>query len=111
MSATTLAATSKSASEQPAGAATSGVRAKRIQLVNDFLLRCLQETQHKLLKKHIWSAVGHRSPRQFQYWQAGDDRSRGKIRGATDQDDQNFRRILAMAPADFEKLLKKKSVL
>ena len=78
-STTTLAATSKSASEQPAGAATSGAGAKRLQLVNDFLLRCLQETQHKLLKKHIWSAVGHRSPRQFQYWQAGDDRSRGKI--------------------------------
>jgi len=83
-------------------AADTGLGIDRSALVEDFLLRCNQEPDlpEKLLKKHIWSAVGHSGPRQFQYWQASDDK-------ATAEDQRNFGRILAMPPADFVALLKK----
>jgi hypothetical protein len=83
-------------------AADTGLGIDRSALVEDFLLRCNQEPDlpEKLLKKHIWSAVGHSGPRHFQYWQASDDK-------ATAEDQRNFGRILAMPPADFVALLKK----
>jgi hypothetical protein len=58
----------------------------------------------KVNRRHVWLAVGHTAARQFQFWQASDPK-------ATAQDDQNFRRILAMSPADFEALLKKKGII
>ena len=72
--------------------------------VDSFLSSCEQETQLKVRKKYIWLAAGHKTARQFQYWQAGNNR-------ATRQDDQNFRRILAMNPSDFLSLLKNKRII
>ena len=70
----------------------------RLTEIEKFLQRCMQETGAKLTKSHIWKVVGHKRPRQFQYWQANDNK-------ATKQDDINFKRILAMKPADFIKAL------
>ena len=88
----------------------TGKAVDRRGLIDTFLARCRQETQLKVNRTHIWRAVGHSSPRQFEYWQAGQDRTPGSNRGATAQDDQNFSRILAMNPADFETLLKKQGI-
>jgi hypothetical protein len=79
---------------------SSGRRAQ----VDLFILKCHQEASLKITRTHIWRAVGHRSARQFQYWQASEPK-------ATAQDNQNFRRILAMSPTDFEALLKKMSLI
>ncbi|MGI8989559.1 MAG: hypothetical protein ACR2I2_08245 [Bryobacteraceae bacterium] len=83
---------------------TNGGGADRRAAVDSFILRCKQETTLKATRKHIWSAAGHKSPRQFQFWQASDPK-------ATAQDDQNFRRITTMSPTDFEALLKKKRII
>jgi hypothetical protein len=64
----------------------------------------------KIIEKHIWKAAGHKWPRQFQYWKAGEDRQPRQTRGATRTDDVNFRRILAMRPADFLRVLKQKDI-
>src|ERR1700693_785490 len=44
------------------------------QLVEAFLLRCNKESGVSLTvtRKHIWRAVGHKSGRQFYYWQKSD---------------------------------------
>jgi hypothetical protein len=76
----------------------------RRRTVDAFLLTCKEETALKAIRAHIWRAADHRSGRQFQYWQACDQK-------ATAQDDQNFRRILAMKPTDFEALLRKKHII
>ena len=72
--------------------------------VDAFLLRCRQETSLSATRKHIWKAVGHKTARQFQFWQANDAK-------ATLQDDKNFRRILAKNPVDFESMLTKKGII
>jgi hypothetical protein len=79
--------------------------------VDRFLLRVKQETVLRALKTHIWKAAGHTTPRQFQYWQAGKDRLKGKSRGATTQDGLTFQRILDMDPKEFVALLYKKHVI
>jgi hypothetical protein len=78
----------------------------RFAMVDDFLANCNVEARNglKLLKKHIWRAVGHKVPRQFQYWQK-------KHEKATAEDDRNFRRILSMTPAEFISLLRKKRIV
>jgi hypothetical protein len=68
-----------------------------------FISKCQEETSVRITRRHIWSAVGHKTPRQFQYWQASSSK-------ATAQDHQNFRRILTMSPTDFEALLKRKNI-
>jgi hypothetical protein len=77
----------------------------RTKLVDDFLLQCNLESAAgcKVLRKHIWLAVGHAQARQFQYWQERNDR-------ATEEDDRSFRRILRMPPPEFLALLKKKGI-
>jgi hypothetical protein len=82
----------------------------RRAIVEAFLLNSKQETPLKVTKTHIWRAVGHKSPRQFQYWQAGQDRLPGKSGGATQEDNKNFSRILAMEVGDLVALLKKKGI-
>jgi hypothetical protein len=77
---------------------------ERRALVNAFILQCKQVTSLKATRTLIWRAAGHSTARQFEFWQASDQK-------ATAQDDQNFRRILAMSPTDFEVLLKKKSLI
>jgi hypothetical protein len=72
--------------------------------VDAFILKCEQAISPKVNRKHIWRAAGHTTARQFQFWQASDPK-------ATVQDAQNFRRILAMNPTDFEALLKKKCII
>lgn len=72
--------------------------------VEAFILKCQQETSLKVSRTHIWKAAGHSTARQFQFWQASDPK-------ATAQDDQNFRRILAMKPTDFIALLRKKGII
>ena len=69
-----------------------------------FILKCEQEISLKVIRAYIWRAAGHKTARQFQFWQASDPK-------ATAQDDQNLRRILAMNPTDFESLLKKKGII
>ena len=100
--------------QQPAQPqARSKDKSERSKLVVAFLLACNREPHlaTKIIKKHIWLSVGHKTPRQFQYWQAGKSRRPGQTHGATEQDDQNFERILKMAPADFVALIKKQATL
>jgi len=93
------------ASAQQAAATNSdkGTNTNRRAMVDAFLEKCNQVASFKIIRKHVWQAAGHKQPRQFQYWQAGDHR-------ATLTDDQNFRRILSMNRADFIALLKKKRI-
>jgi hypothetical protein len=94
------------ASSLPAIVANDGDIADRRRMVDAFLLQCNQEPSLsvKVIRKHIWHAVGHKNPRQFQYWQAGDD-------DTTAADTQNFSRVLAMHPAKFVALLRQKGLL
>jgi hypothetical protein len=85
-----------------AGPAVNGT--DRRPIVDAFILKCSGELSLKVNRKHIWRAAGHSTARQFQFWQACDPK-------ATAQDDQNFRRILAMNPTEFEALLKKKGII
>ena len=64
--------------------------------VDDFLERCNREHQGsgKLLRKDIWTLARHKTPRQFQYWQRGDQK-------ASLADNVIFERILKMTPRDF----------
>ena len=85
----------------------------RTAMIKAFLDTCNSgpASDPKVIKSHIWRVVGHKHPRQFQYWQAGTDRIPGNTRGATDEDDRNFRRILAMSRENFRALLRQKSIL
>jgi hypothetical protein len=82
----------------------NGKGAERREKIDAFIQKCNQEMRVRTTRTHIWRAAGHRSPRQFQFWQASDPK-------ATVEDDRNFRRILAMSPTDFAALLKKKSII
>jgi hypothetical protein len=95
----------EAAPAEEASVVNSGHGTNRPAVVDAFLLQCNQEPAvgFKVIRKHIWLAVGHRHARQFQYWQEGSDK-------ATDEDDRNFRRILSMPPAEFISLLKKKGI-
>ena len=79
---------------------------RRALIVDAFLQRCNERVDGgtKVIRKHIWGAIGHQQPRQFQYWQADDVQ-------ATEEDDQNFRRILSMEPSDFIAILKQKKLI
>ena len=73
--------------------------------VDDFLERCNREYQgsDKLLKQDIWTLAHHTTPRQFEYWQRGDQKT-------TSADEKNFERILEMTPRDFiEAVVRKRS--
>jgi len=85
--------------------AASDLRGDRTKKVDDFLVQCNRESAagFRVMRKHIWRAVGHARPRQFQYWQEGSDK-------ATDADDRAFRRILCMPPSEFIVLLKIKGI-
>jgi|GEM_PF-3570607 len=96
----------RSTEAEPAMNEADGNRAGRRAIVDSFLLRCneLKDLRVKVIRKHIWLAVGHKHPRQFQRWQAESDK-------ATDADAQNFGRILAMSPAAFKALLEEKGII
>lgn len=79
----------------------------RRELVDAFLAKCNQVSSVRIIRADIWRSVGHGHARQFEYWQAGEDRLAGTTRGATKQDNQNFLRILAMKPEEFLARLQK----
>jgi len=78
----------------------------RAALVDDFLVTCNRESglEVELVRKHISLAVGHKYPRQFQYWQSCDPRT-------TAADNRNFGRILRMTPTEFVKVLREKRAI
>ena len=75
-------------------------------IVDGFLYRCNLEPglTEEIIREHIWRSIGHKKPRQFQYWQANDAR-------ATKADKRNFPRIVQLEPAEFVKLLRKKDLI
>jgi hypothetical protein len=73
------------------------------QQVERFIQKC-RATDPRISRKHIWQAVGHKQPKQFQRWQRGDDKT-------TAADKRNFSRILSMAPSKFIELLKSMKIL
>jgi hypothetical protein len=83
-----------------------GPETDRSVTVDEFLMRCnnVPGLGEKILRKHIWMSVGHKYPRQFQYWQSCDPR-------ATGEDDKNFSRKLAMRPVDFVAELQRMKLL
>ncbi len=76
----------------------------RKKRVEHFLERCNGLSATRILKGHLWRAIGHSQAREFMYWQACDD----KVAKAAAV---NFERILAMEPRDFIALLKRKGLL
>ena len=68
----------------------------RRERVDDFLARCNREYTGpgKLIRKDIWTQAGHKTGRQFEYWQKEDE-------DATGADRRNFERILGKAPQAF----------
>jgi hypothetical protein len=107
---TAATAASKPNEPQSSGVANDGGMNRRAE-VDDFLNRCNKVARVKIKRAHIWRAAKHAKARQFQYWQAGQDRLPRKTRGATAEDELNFRRILAMNPADFIELLETKGLI
>jgi hypothetical protein len=87
------------------------VNPSRRRLVDAFLARCNAVSKVRIHRTHIWRSVGHGHARQFEYWQAGNDRLPGTTRGATKQDDQNFCRVLAMAPEKFIEELRQSELI
>ncbi len=69
--------------------------------VDAFLACCNRTTAEKIHQRHIWKAMKHRSPRQFQYWLALEPKPRGTI--ATGE---SVRRILKMTAPEFLDLLR-----
>ena len=64
--------------------------------VDDFLERCNREHlgPRPLVRKNLWMLAGHRTARQFQYWQSCHQK-------ASLADKKNFERILEMTPHAF----------
>ncbi len=62
-------------------------------LVERFLITCNRTCSFKVIKADIWRAVGHKTSRQFEYWQRGQKKF-GKEPGYSNTDDTNFRRIV-----------------
>jgi hypothetical protein len=77
----------------------------RREMADCFLAACNRESHSglKVNRTHLWRAAGHKSGRQFQYWQRSSDK-------ATEVDDRAFRRLLDLLPAEFISLLKKKGI-
>jgi hypothetical protein len=98
-----------SAIEGAGGSDGSGCKAgpnplNRNDRVDRFLRQCTEEARVKVLRKHIWMAAKHQTPRQFQYWQKSDQK-------ATAPDNQTFDRILTRSPADFVAELKRRGLI
>ena len=69
-------------------------------LVDDFLQNFRMATDGKITRKQIWQAAGHKTGRQFEFWQSGSPK-------ATREDDRNFRRLLNLQPQEFADLLQR----
>jgi hypothetical protein len=94
------------ATEQTRSKGTATSQRTRREIVNDFLEACNQVpgVRRKIIQKDIWTVARHQSPRQFQYWVAGDDK-------ATATDDRVFPRLLEMTPEQFVKKLAQRGLL
>jgi hypothetical protein len=90
-----------SSEELPSSHSDLNIVRDRRQLVDKFLEACNGASDLRITRTHIWRSVGHKAARQFEYWQAGKDCLPGTTRGATRQDDLNFRRVLATPPEAF----------
>lgn len=73
--------------------------------VNAFLQQCNQLSATRIWKKHIWLLVGHSKGRQFEYWQACNDKK------ATAEDRTNFSRVIKMKPEQFLAALRQKHLI
>jgi hypothetical protein len=82
----------------------SAEKCTRSAEVDAFLTRCNDVSTIRIIRRHIWLAVGHTKPRQFEYWQ-------GCKPKATDTDNENFARVLAMDPGGFIALLTRKGII
>jgi hypothetical protein len=84
---------------------TRNVADTRKGCVDAFLQRIKDETQiSRPTRKLFWLAAGHKTARQFQYWQSDSKKS-------TDADRQNFHRLLQMNPKEFEALVNHRNLL
>ena len=81
----------------------SGGRKKAVEA---FLADCNRTSQERILKKHIWQAMGYKNPRPFQYWLA----MKGPPK-ETPTCAQNARHILGMSVTDFLDLLRRKRLI
>lgn len=79
-------------------------KALRRGQVEIFLEQCNKISTKRIYKNHIWKSVGHKSARQFEYWQECSDK-------ATAEDQRNFSRTLTAAPATFLAILKKQQLI
>lgn len=93
-------------SETATQRATVDLDSDRRRAVDLFLEACNLEPHLpcKIIRKHIWKAVGHKRGRQFEHWQAKSDR-------ATATDDREFRKLLLMPPREFVALLRRKAII
>jgi hypothetical protein len=80
------------------------VTEQRKKQVDEFLERCNQISGTRIFRRHIWRHIGHKTSRQFEYWQKCDPK-------ASSTDDRNFDRVLDTNPADFIASLKRKQLL
>jgi hypothetical protein len=72
----------------------SDCQAGRRQQVESFVQKCNAIAASPIYKNHIWRSVGHSKARQFEYWQACSPK-------ATNEDQENFSRVLNMRPEKF----------
>jgi hypothetical protein len=72
--------------------------------VDEFLAKCNEISGTRIFRSHIWRHIGHRTSRQFEYWQKGDPKT-------SSSDDYNFNRVLDMNPDEFIASLKRKHLL
>jgi hypothetical protein len=72
-------------------------------IVNDFICTCFRETGVKVTRTMIWRAAGYRNRTEFERWQASHPK-------ATPTANQNFRRLLSMAPTEFIAILTKHGI-
>jgi hypothetical protein len=77
----------------------------RSREIDTFIQKCNQHSTTRIFKSHIWKSVGHRTARQFEYWQACDEKK------ATPEDQRNFSRILRTTPEEFVATLKRQNLI
>lgn len=77
----------------------------RSQDVGNFLRKCNRLSTTRIYKHHISRSVGHHTARQFEYWQACNDKK------ATPEDQRNFSRILRTSPEEFLATLKRQKLI
>jgi hypothetical protein len=82
---------------------TSDGKTARRQQVETFVRECNAISTTPIYRNHIWRSVGHSKGRQFEYWQACSPK-------ATDEDNQNFSRVLNMAPQKFVALVSRRLI-